>query len=113
MTLQAIFGAAFTPFYGPAVLVARVVTENGQGDRVAVPEEIEIRALQDQASYAERGDPVYAAADIVLIVLQAGVPRAPNKDDRIIYHGTTYSIAGIKSDPAETHWTIAGTRIDG
>ncbi|WMT90152.1 hypothetical protein [Pelagibacterium sp. H642] len=110
--LKDITGAAFAPVLGTGQLIRIDMVRQPGG--VIIPTEqppVAISVQVDRCDEAMRQSPGYTEQDVKLIILQSGVTgREPNSDDVVVARGERWKCKSVRSDPAQSHWTIHATR---
>lgn len=116
--IQSLMGSAFGWLYLPGTLTRVTLIEDGQGGGSEVPADQDCRVQVDACTEAMRQQAGYAATDVRLLILQAGVTGGDiTTDDRVTvlsgpHAGRTFEIASVgPQDPGSSYWECRATKI--
>lgn len=110
--VQALFGSVFGALFLSGTLIRPIREEDGEGGWImAASAQYPVKGQIEQTDEAMRQSGGYTDMDAKITLLQAGLPVAPNSDDRIFLAGRTWAIVTIKSDPAGAYWSIEASAI--
>ena len=109
--LKAVFGGVFGPLLLDATLHKVSLTRDAGDTITPASADHAVKAMVDAYSDTFRAAAGIPATDVRLIVLQIGVPVAPNTDDQITIRGKRYAIASVDEDPAQASWTMRGSPV--
>lgn len=114
--LQSLFGGVLAGIYEDAVL--EIWGESSTRDPAtgifpfSKLSEQSVKVQRDACTEAQRQAEGYTVNDLRFMILQNGVPVAPNSDSRLRYRGATYRLfAPIDQDPARVYWDARSREI--
>lgn len=108
---QALVGAV-NPFYRDGVLSHTSRTDDGAGGGTVITTDELCRVQVDDYNSFIRSQNGYADTDVRLLILNNGIaPVADN--DRVTVLGKTYSMIGVRQDPARSYFEARGVRWSG
>lgn len=107
--LQAVFGAALGAIFLSGTLHKITLIDDAEGGWASTETAHPVKSMMDACTEQMRGAAGYTERSVRLIVLQAGVPVAPNSDDQITLSGARWAISMIEEDPARGAWVMMGT----
>jgi hypothetical protein len=98
ITYTQLNGTTFTPSTGVEVDSTTVYSVTGLMSMIPVGE---VKASQG----------LYQMGDVNLVIARSILPITPNKEDKLTFDGTDYSIVNFDSDPAKLLWRIVARRM--
>lgn len=98
---------------GVLITAARSTTRNQNGEFPLTHTSQPVKVQRDSCTQKQISQPGYTTKDVRIMVLQSGVPVAPNTDARVSHRGEIFMVMDIDEDPCCVYWDLRARLVSG
>lgn len=102
--IRALFGEVFGSIYDDGILTAVTITPVRGGTNTVSTSTYSVKAQQNTCNERMRNEEGYSAQDIMIIVLQQGLPVEITTDHKIALNGKNWSVESVVRDPVNSYF---------